>query len=1053
LDNAIYKAIEAALAIEAGNVLVFLPGEREINQAIKFLAKTRLKHYAILPLYSRQSEAEQNLIFKDSAHLKIIITTNVAETSLTIPGIKYVIDSGLARVKRYNVRTRVEQLQIEKISQASCKQRAGRAGRLSHGMCIRLYSQADYNLRPEFTTPEILRSNLSNVILQLISLKLGNPREFSFMDMPEPKSYNDGFKILYQLRALDEKEHITTIGRLLTRLPIDVSLARILYAGVVEYNLANPLLVIVSFLVLIDPRQFPLELQHKALEVQQIWHNPDSEFITIINLWVWYQKLLLSKPSRSQLQQTLHAHFLNAKRISEWSELYLQLKGMLKNLVPQTTKQSQLTIAEELMLLEQSKSYIVGLHQALLTGLINNIGQKDLVENYYLGTQGKKFVLTKTSAINKPKWVVAANLVLTSQLFARTVAKIEPQWLISVTRHLVKYNYSDYHFDIKRGEVVAHQATLLYGLLIDNSKVALNKIDSKLAHEIFIKQGLVAPYMPQLEPLIANERLSLSNKVKLNQVNDISGAGFIIHNQQVIKQLVEWEYKHRSSFIVWDDDLFNFYSLLIPDYICDMRSFSVWYKDNENILKINYQEWLDKHIDNSQSIKLYPDYLVSNGIKIGLKYVFQQGSTYDGINAYIPLEQLNLIDEHDFLWLVPGMIRDKIAHIIKLLPKTIRIGLNPHIHTITDFLQTANLTNDFNQELANYINRRLQTSVTLLQLEKLTVPPHLKVHFIILNKDEVVYSGDSLVEARDTLSDKLNQIVSKVAVSQEISPILGWIPQLSELLKENKITLSSRTIIAYNTLMVKDDGSIAYLTTNSYTQALQNTRKGIFYLIKLQLASQIKFIRQKQFVNFKQSALYLSNIYANKNDLLEQAIDFIIRMSGDLTSVAKSELEFNQLVAQLKNQLSESVVVFANLLYQVASNYHQILRKVANHPLREVILVQLDDLIFSDFLRFVSYANFQHFPRYLQAIIYRLNKYSNNMQKDIIIGREIQQVYDKWYNIIEELEEYNKPVGKELYNFKYKIEELRVSLFAQELKTQYPVSVKRLNKELDECFN
>ena len=1051
VNNAIYKAIEALFAIERGNVLVFMPGEREIKQAINFLNKTNLKHCMLLPLYARQNESAQNLVFENNGTLKIIVTTNIAETSLTIPGIKYVIDTGVARIKRYNVRTRVEQLQIEKISQASCKQRAGRAGRISHGMCVRLYSESDYKSRAEFTTPEILRSNLSNVILQLISLRLGNPREFAFMDMPEAKAYNDGFKILYQLGALDEHERITPIGKYLTHIPIDVSLARMLYAGVAEYNLAYPILVIVSFLAIIDPREYPAEQQQKAREVQQLWQHVDSDFITILNLWLWYNQQLAAKLSKAKLQQTLHAHFLNAKRMREWQELFLQLKQVVSN-IKLPDKEQQVAIDDKLELLENSQAYLVPLHQALLTGLINNIGQKDLVENYYLGTQGKKFVLAKTSGVNQAPWLVAASLVLTSQLFARMAARIEPQWLIPLTRHLVKYTYADYHFDAKRGEVVANQATLLYGLVLTKVKVPLAKIDMKLAHEIFIEQGIVAVQIEQLAQLTDNDTLCLTTKLNRHaprRANDITHYAFMQHNLQVMTQLIDWEQKHRTSFIIWESELAKFYASIIPQHICDMRSFIQWCDTHNDLLKIDYQQWLSKYIDNSESVILYPNYLLSNQVKVPLKYVFNQIAIDDGINAYVAIEQLNLVDEADFVWLVPGMIRDKVAYMIKSLPKTIRIGLNPLNATVTEFLEQANMQNDFNTELSLYINRRLNSNLTVLELSKITLPRHLMVHFIVMDKHEIVCKSDSLLQAREMLEEKLSHIVSKVAISNEITPVVKWIPQLSRLLEETQIVVDRRTLTGYNTLILKD-GVLSYITTNSYEQAVTETRKGMFYLVKLQLAAQVKFIHSKQFNNFQQTAVYLSSAYANKQDLLQQSIDFILRMSADFTILPKSEHEFNQLVLHTKTQLSESTVLFATTIYQSASYYQQILRRIKQHPLHESISLQLDDLIFSNFLRFVSYKHLQHFPRYLQAIIYRLDKYTHNPHKDKLIAAEIEQVYHKWYNLIEELEQHKQQVSKELYDFKYKIEELRVSLFAQELKTQYPVSVKRLNKELEQ---
>src|SRR5579863_10038625 len=440
LNNAIYQAIESCLAVEQGNILVFLPGEREIKDCLGYLRKTTLRRYELLPLFSRQNEAEQNLVFNQNGNLKIIVTTNVAETSLTIPGVRFVIDSGIARIKRYNVRNRVEQLLVEPIAKSSSKQRAGRAGRTSHGMCIRLFSEEDFNLRPEFSDPEIIRSNLANVILKLIGLKLGNPLDFQFLDMPVSQAYNDGFKTLFQLQAISEDNRITPIGRLLVKIPLDANLARILIAAGSEFNCLADALIIVSFLAIIDPRETPMDVQQLAREKHRIWANKKSDFVAILNLWNWYNKEVEHKKSNKKLQEKCYGQFLSFLRMREWHELHSQLKEIMYNLGFKEEKSVSLSQEDTI---ELSPDNYQRLHQALLCGLLNNIGHKDLVEDFYVGTNNKKFIFHPVSQVDKSKWVVSAILSQTTRLYARTNAYIEPIWLIPLTVHLAKHTYSN----------------------------------------------------------------------------------------------------------------------------------------------------------------------------------------------------------------------------------------------------------------------------------------------------------------------------------------------------------------------------------------------------------------------------------------------------------------------------------------------------------------------------------------------------------------------------------------------------------------------------------
>lgn len=1027
LNQAIFRAIESCLNIERGNVLVFLPGEREIKDCISSLRKTTLRNCQLLPFFSRQNELEQNLVFNDDGNLKVIVTTNVAETSLTIPGIKYVIDSGVARVKRYNSRYKVEQLQIEKIAKSSCKQRAGRAGRLSHGLCVRLYSESDFNTRDLFSDPEILRSNLANVILRLLSFRLGNPQTFPFLDKPDEKSFNDGFKTLFQLQAINEKNEITDIGKKISLIPVDVNLARILFSSIHEFNTVDDIVVIVSFLAISDPREYPLEQQEKARQAHQIWVDKKSDFITVLNLWRWYQNELQHKKSRKKMLEDMHKHFVSALRMREWHELHGQLKEVIHNLgtIRETdSKDGKSGVLPQNFNIDDYK--YKELHQTILTGLINNVGQKDLVENVYLGTNSKKFYIHPSSAVDKAKWVCSANLTQTTKLYARINAQILPEYLLPITKHLVKYTYSEERWEKNRGEAVATQFTLLYGLLINRKSVAFSKINPVLAREIFIKQGVV------------NNELGK----KYN---------FVIHNEKVINQIEKLEDKIRSAFIIFEDELFKFYNEVIPLDICDVRNFDLWLKqqnDNEDKLKLEQNKFMAAFTQVMDNIELYPDFILNGVDKIKLKYIFNPDNEDDGVSAFIDISQLNKIDIDVFDWLVPGLIRDKLSYIVKALPKQIRVGLNPVSTFITNFLETADMSVNLYNQLANYINKLLKSDIKTEQLTNIKLPKHLNMHFKILDNNKTIYSCEDLRKAYIDLADKLHKIVSNMSSNLEIMNITKWEVELANLLEEVNLQINHKSVMGYKALSVKD-GQINLIVVDNLNKAISSSKNGMFHLVKLHFAKEIKYLQQKQFNSFKQVCMYFCEIY-DKETFLNEAINYILKMSIDLSILPKTEDEFHELIKSSLAKLSTSVHDFNKTILAIALAYNQIKLKLKTHPLHDAISTQLDDLIFTGFLKFVGYRYLEHFPRYLNAILYRMDKYQNNPNRDMLLEKEVTQVYDYWYNYIEQMEATHKPVSNEVYNFKYKIEELRVSLFAEVLKTPYPVSSKRLVREFDE---
>ncbi len=950
LNQAIYRSIVSLFAIELGNVLVFLPGEREIKECINFLRRSTLHNYQILALFSRQNEKEQSEIFKLDGKVKIIITTNVAETSLTIPGIRYVIDSGLARVNRYNPRLKVEQLLVENVAKSNLAQRAGRAGRTSYGICVRLFDEDELHTRNEFADPEIIRSNLANVILKLITLKLGDPTQFPFLDSPDNKVFSDGFKTLFQLGAIDINNKITPLGISIAKIPLDCNLACMLVNSA-KLGVMHELLIIVSFLAIVDPRQYPLEYQQQALQKYQLWLDKRSDFISILNLWLWTQDSFLHKKSRKKLIEECHANFLSYNHLREWIELYKQLKELMSNL----GFKGQTEGLGDVSLLKYEQ-----IHRALLSGLINNIGQKDLVENFYLGTNAKKFILHPSSQISKSKWVVSANLVYTSRLYARSNAYIEPKWLVAITKHLVKYTYSDAFWDKKRGEVVAMQSTILYGLTIERKKVSYSRIDPISAQEIFIRQGLVAKELKTIYP-------------------------FIEHNQNIVKQIDELEDKLRFSLIIVEEELFNFYMKQLPPGICDIRSFEAWYKENSTKMKLDLETFIQLfNLDNlnNENINQYPDSMDICGKQVILKYTFNPDSSDDGVTALIQQADLSLINPNIFTWLVPGLIRDKVTYVIKLLPKNIRVQLNPLNESVTKFLEYYDSEQDIFRVLVDYIDKILRIKLDLHYFNALTLPSHLVCHFQVYDKGKLVVKGNNLNEIKQQLLPK------------------------------------------------------------------SNIKQVIFNNIKHHLQPQIKYIEQKKFLHFNETCLYLSDIYT-KDRLLTDAITHLLRYSIQIpdSNIADNELE--SFVNQSRINLSTYSGEFGIILHDIAKLYQKVKLAIMNHPLNEIILLQLDDLVYTEFLRYTNSSHLSQIPRYLKAILIRLEKYGNNPKRDQEYEYEIEEIYTAWYNYIDKLENGNIEIPNTVYWFKYKIEELRVSKFAQELGTALPVSSKRLWSELD----
>ncbi|MBC8021936.1 MAG: ATP-dependent RNA helicase HrpA, partial [Burkholderiales bacterium] len=632
MSEAIAKAVdEIARGSRTGDILVFLPGEREIREAAETLRKLSLNkaqkgHTEILSLFSRLSAEEQDRVFERSAHRRIVLATNVAETSLTVPGVHFVIDTGLARVKRYSPRQRLDQLRIEPISQASARQRAGRCGRVASGVAIRLYAEEEFAQRPEYTTPEILRTSLASVILRMAALELGPIAQFPFIEPPTPRQIEDGYRELFELGAIDSERNLTRLGHELARLPVDPKIGRLLLASR-EFDCLSEMLILAAALSIQDPRDRPQALREQSDRAHEEFRDDASDFVQLQNLWKFFDNEFIHKKSSRKLYETCREHFLSYVRMREWRDLAGQLREMA----------GELGIRDN-----PSPATYEQVHRALLTGLVGNVGMKALDGDHYHGPRGLQFYIWPGSGLkkNRPRWAMAGELQETTRVFARNVARVEPDWIEKAAAHLVERTHVEPHWDKARGEVVAYENVSLFGLvLVARRKVSYARIDPARAREIFIEGALVAGEFESSQP-------------------------FWAHNRKLIREIEELEHRARRPDVLVDERvLLEFYDKRIPKDVRDPRTFETWYRgasEKEPKLLHLTREDVMRHGAESVTEELFPRALDMGGATFPLAYRFDPGHPLDGVTVNVPLALLNQVDEAALDWLVPGMIRDKV---------------------------------------------------------------------------------------------------------------------------------------------------------------------------------------------------------------------------------------------------------------------------------------------------------------------------------------------------------------------------------------------------------
>ncbi|PTU69252.1 ATP-dependent RNA helicase HrpA [Chromobacterium haemolyticum] len=1031
MEGAIVDAVDELSRQGPGDMLVFLPGEREIRETAEKLRKAGIRGYEILPLFARLSNEDQQKIFKPSGGRRIVLATNVAETSLTVPGIKYVIDTGQARINRYSPRAKVEQLQVEKISQAAARQRAGRCGRVEAGICVRLYSEDDFNQRPAFTDPEIVRSNLAAVILRMAALRLGKVDAFPFLEAPSSRLIADGYQVLTELGAVDDKGELTSVGKELARIPVDPKVGRLLLAGR-DFGCVREVLIIAAALSVQDPRERPFEAREAAERAQARFNDEKSDFLSFLHLWDFFSDALKHKKSNRLLINTCHEHFLSHLRLREWRELHAQLADIASELGLIKREQAHADAEQPDAQMTQKKRQQLdavayeNLHKALVTGLIGNLGMKNQESDDYQGTRGVNFHVFPGSGLKKakPKWLVAAELVETTRLYARCVAKIEPEWVEKLAPHLVKYHYFDPHWEKSRGEVVASERVTLYGLtLVPRRPVSYGRIAPVEARELFIRGALV-------------------------NMEYVSNAPFFQRNQQLIREVEQLEHKARRQDVLVDEEaLFAFYSERIPAEVVDATSFEAWRKEAEKtdakLLHLTREE-LMRHAAQHVTENQFPEWLELEDGRLKLRYRFEPNHPLDGVTLDVPLAILNRLQPAAFEWLVPGMVREKLQQLIKGLPKQIRRCCVPVPDFVTRFLSgNPDPQQPIAPQLARFILRETGgVKVDIDDFRAQELPAHLLFNFRVIDdgKQEIGLGRD-LLALQKQFGQAAQLTFRDTSAEFERDEVSSW--DFGELPESIQFARGRQQLTGYPALTLEQD-KVAIRLFDTQLVAERHHRQGVIRLLQLQLKEQMKQL-SKGLPGMTQLGLQLRAV-ANIDELLADAIACICDRAfiGD-DALPRNEKAFNDQKTRARTRLPAVIQAVTQYLGQVAAEYGPLSVKMQKHKLGYELQQQLAKLVYKGFLAATPWSQLPHLPRYMRAMGLRMDKQPANPQRDGQRGAEIRDLWQKWETRVAEDNE-AEGASQALLDFRWQIEELRVSLFAQELKTPYPVSAKRLLK-------
>ncbi|RCV51954.1 ATP-dependent RNA helicase HrpA [Marinitenerispora sediminis] len=1019
--QAVCDAVEELRAEGPGDILVFLSGEREIRDTAEALEKLKLPGTEVLPLFARLSAAEQHRVFAPHRGRRIVLATNVAETSLTVPGIKYVVDPGTARISRYSHRTKVQRLPIEAVSQASANQRKGRCGRVSEGICIRLYSEEDFLSRPEFTDPEILRTNLASVILQMAALGLGDIADFPFVEGPDRRQVKDGVLLLHELGAIDPDEpdprrRLTPLGRRLAQLPVDPRLGRmVLEAG--DNGCVREVMVIAAALSIQDPRERPVDKQQAAAEKHARFAEKESDFLAYLNLWSHLQERQ-RELSSSQFRRMCRAEFLNYLRVREWQDIYGQLRQVVKTL--------GITV-------NSAPADPQKVHVSLLSGLLSHVGLKDPDKHEYLGARGARFAIFPGSGLFKkqPRWVMAAELVETSRLWGRMAARIEPEWAENLAGHLVKRTYSEPHWEKNQGAVMAYEKVTLYGVpLVAQRKVNYGRIDPRLSRELFIRHALV-------------------------EGDWHTHHAFFHANRRLLEEVEDLEHRARRRDILVDDEtLFDFYDQRLGEECVSARHFDSWWKrarrDQPELLNFEKSMLInDRAGDVSEDD--YPDVWRQGEHGFPLTYQFEPGTDADGVTAHIPLKVLNQVEGDGFDWQIPGLREELVTALIRSLPKPIRTSFVPvpdHARAVLARLRPHEepLLDALGRELGRTAGIRIPADAW--QLDR--VPDHLKITFrAVDDRGRTLAEAKDLDELRRALKPKLQAAISAEAKGIERTGLTSW--DFGPLRQRFERKTAGHSVRGYPALVDEGD-TVAVRIFDTEAEQRRAMWAGTRRLLLLRIPSPVPVVR-RGLENRTKLALSDSphgSVPALFDDCLTCAVDALVADAGGPVWDPDA---FDALADQVRAELADTLAEVVAAVERVLVLWQQVQRRIrgttslAVLPSLNDVQGQLAELVFPGFVTATGRRRLPDLARYLRAIAHRLDKLPENPRRDqtnLVKVAQSRAAYDK---ALADLPP-GRAADADVREVRWMLEELRVSYFAQELGTAYPVSDKRITKAL-----
>lgn len=996
---------------DGGDVLVFLPGEREIRNAAHRLRDACLRHTEIFPLYARLSVADQNRVFDLTGRRgrRVVLATNVAETSLTVPGIRYVIDSGLARISRYSARSKVQRLPVEPISRASADQRKGRCGRVGPGICIRLYSEADFEARTAYTDPEIRRTNLASVILQMKRMGLGEVAQFPFIDPPDDRYVRDGYRLLEELHAIDSG-NLTETGAQLAALPVDPRVGRMLLAAG-ELGCLDEVLVIAAALSIQDPRERPADRQQAADRSHGRFADESSDFLGWVKLWRYFEQLRQALGS-GRLKSTLKSEFLNVARLFEWRDLHRQLLLACRDLG---------------LAVHREPASAETVHRALLTGLLSHIGQRG-ERREYLGTRGRKFLLFPGSqlAAKPPKWVMAAELVETSRLYARTVAAIDPRWVVELAAHLVKRQYSEPHYSTRRGDVLVYERVSLYGLVVsDRQRVSYGRIDPVVAREVFIRAALVEGHYA-------------------------GRAAFWEHNRAVLAEVAGLEAKARRHDIRIDDEaLFRFYDERVGDGVCNAKAFEKWRRraeqQNARLLYLSREQVVQRDVGTLGEAQ-FPDRWRQQELELPLSYRFEPGGVTDGVSITVPAALLNRLDQMRLDWLVPGLLRDKVVALVKTLPREWRRQLVPVPDRVDRILlQLVPGEQRLTEALGEAFAREPGVTVpgSAWRPERLDDFYRMNIR-VVDEQGQLLGQGRELAQLQRRFRRESEAQLAKSAgvVGQE--HFRDW--SFGPLPIERRMAHGDVEARAWPALVDRGDG-VEVRMLDSAEAARRASVDGLLRLLRLRLASQVSYLRRELLRDNRQQ-LELS-VLAERESFVEELIDAaLIDVFVDAERPRTAE-EFDALVERGRQLLVERFNAISAMVEEIVACHYEVRRSLGDLDRRvwayvaEDVERQLAGLLFERFLRDAGRTRLAEYPRYLRAIAFRLARLGGHEQKDRAATAEITPLVQQLLERVDG-DWLRASTQSPWADFRWLLEEFRVSLFAQPLGTRVPVSGKRL---------